>query len=270
LTLRACVLGGEEVQAETLSRAAGSLSEYGLPLKVLTPAYGLAEAVLAVTVGALQEPPRVRNIDAVAIGHGELASPAHPSTGAAQVVSVGAPLPDVEVRIDGPGPVGEITVRSPSLASGYIEDAAATAERFVGGWLRTKDVGFLWEGELYVTGRSDDTVVVAGRNIDVRAIERVLGRHPGVRRGAVAVVTPRSPSGPQLAAYVEPTDLGLSGGDLAHELATLARTVSPVQIGDWVFLKRGRLPKTPSGKIQRYRLSRLPPGEADLIDRPAS
>jgi acyl-CoA synthetase (AMP-forming)/AMP-acid ligase II len=265
LRLRACIVGGEEVQATTLERAAKALGPYGLPPEGLTPAYGLAEATLAVTVGDMDAPPATSEVNSEALADGTVEIGPAPST--ARLVSVGKALPGVTVGVAGDDDIGEITVASPSLASGYVGQPDATGERFSDGILRTGDLGFLSDGELYVVGRDDDVVIVAGRNIDARRVEQAMCTHPELREGDAVLIDRHQEGRPALVAYVESRNARRDAKRLARELADVVRQVMPLPIDEWVFLRRGLIPKTPSGKTQRFRLRQAPPGEDDTVAR---
>jgi acyl-CoA synthetase (AMP-forming)/AMP-acid ligase II len=255
--MRGLVIGGERVEPGTLRRANAVLGDERLKMSALLPAYGLAEAVLAVTMTPKDEGPLMLEFCAEALAAGEV-GPAR--SGASQTValaSVGRPLPGNDVRIAPPGQIGEIVVRSPSLAEGYLDDPDSTAERFTDAGLLTGDLGFVRDGHLFVTGRVDDLISVAGRNIYARDIELAIARVPGVRHGGCAVVDMRHGSAPRLVALIElgdaPPDLAL----VAERIRDSARRTAGVTISACVFVPRGGLPKTPSGKLQRFRCQQL-------------
>jgi acyl-CoA synthetase (AMP-forming)/AMP-acid ligase II len=248
LAIRGLVLGGDRIAATMLDRAATALGGI-MPRSALMPAYGLAEVTLAATMTPIGSGPRVAAVDPLALSAGEVAVLDDPR--AARIVSAGPPLPGVRVEVGGGGSkIGEIRVDSPSLASGYL---GTTAERFSSEGICTGDLGFMLDGELYVTGRSDDLIPVAGRNVYARDIEAGLDELPGVRTGAVAVVDVASDRGvPRLVAVVEPRDADGDLVRLAHKIDAASRETAGVEIGECVFVPKGRLPKTSSGKIRRF------------------
>ena len=257
LMLRACLVGGERIPAQALDEASEILSGCGAAPTALTPAYGLAEATLAVSVAPVEEPPCTYAVDRDALWDGHVVEdPA--DNRAVHVVSCGRPLPGVSVAIDGTGPVGEILVDSPSLARGYLNDPAATAEAFGDGGLATSDLGFVRDGELYPLGRADDVLNVAGRRVNALEVEEELGRHPALRAGCCAIVEVADDERVRHIAVAElararPADLSALAQELRRE--TLAQAGVPLD--DCVFLERGRLPKTPSGKVRRFDARRL-------------
>ncbi len=253
--LRLCLVGAEQIGWETMVGATDALEARGLALESVTTAYGLAEATLAVTTGRPERAPGYVDVDGKALAAGELRVLADGDPAARRVVSCGAPVPGAEVRCDPRS--GEIVIRSSSLASSYHGDPATTAARFRDGELWTGDIGFVHEGELFVTGRVDDMVVFGGRNVHVQEIEDALCEEPGVRRGNCAIV---SGLGDELHGVGVVAERDTDTGD-ARELALRLRKVtieaSGVPVELVVFLPKGLFPKTPSGKVQRFRCRQI-------------
>jgi acyl-CoA synthetase (AMP-forming)/AMP-acid ligase II len=254
LRLRACVIGAERIAWPVIEAATATLAPYGLTARTWVPAYGMAEATLAVTSVGLTDVPSRLAIDGVALGAGEIVL-ADDETGT-EVVSAGRPCAGVEVRMADPRRLSEIHVRSTSLASGYFGDPRATAERFVDGELATGDLGFMRDGELYVVGRSDDVLSVAGRQVYAREIEAAVDLLEAVRRGCSTIV---DLGGEErgLVLLLELEDESADCRGLAAEASRTAKAKAGVLLDECVFLPRGALPKTPSGKIQRFRCRHL-------------
>jgi fatty-acyl-CoA synthase len=253
--MRTVVIGGERI-APTVLDAAEALAPWGFSRSALVPAYGLAEAVLAVTMTPLQRGPRVIDVDSddLAQGRVRLVDADRDRAGATTAVtSAGLPLPGVKVTAGDSGGVGEICVESPGLADGYFNDPTRTAERFQPSGLNTRDLGFVLDGELYVTGRADDLMTIAGRNVYAHEVENAISTLDGVRPGNCAVVDVAGSSTPRVIALLEPRDHHPELSLLAGRVGARALQASGVRIEECVFLPRGQLPKTPSGKIQRYR-----------------
>jgi fatty-acyl-CoA synthase len=252
IPMRACLVGGETIGWRTLVEADTALAAFGVSLDTLVPAYGLAEATLAVTLGSVGEQPKARPLPG----------------GRAQVVSVGEPLPGVDVRVEGDDPVGEILVRSPSLAEGYFHNDEATAEVFVDGELVTGDLGFLADGELHVVGRGDDVLKVGAEKVWATEVEALLEREPGVRAGNCALVDIHLDGPQRLVLVAEPEGDANDLSAIARRLARRVLVGSGLGLHECVFVRRGSLPKTPSGKLQRYRCRVLAiSNTADIIDR---
>lgn len=259
------ILGGERVEARTLERALEALGPLRLPRHALMPAYGLAEAVLAVTMTSTEKEPTVLTVDREALARGQVRTiepDARSNSEAMSVVSAGLPLPGNEVEILGEAEVGEIRVRSDSLAEGYLTSSGSDRQRFTSKGLMTGDIGFLREGELYVTGRIDDLLIVAGRNVLASDIEVALLESGLSRPGSCAVV--QAGDGPErLVAVLEPVDNHPDFSVMAVQLRQAARQVAGVRLDECVFLPRGHFPKTPSGKTQRFRCREIA-GERSL------
>jgi acyl-CoA synthetase (AMP-forming)/AMP-acid ligase II len=253
------VLGAERIEWSTLREADAALGPYGLNLLSMTPAYGLAEATLAVTVKHPGEPPHVRGVDTEALQAGELIERPLPADtpDVTAMVSCGSPVEGVHVRIEGDSSIGRICVKSPALTAGYLGDRAQTERQIVDGELRTEDFGFLLDGELYVIGRLDDVIPIGGRNVHTRDVELALNGCEGVRAGCATLIDLPGGALPQLVMVCEAKADAGSLPLLADGLASKAFDAAGVRIDECVFVRPGALPKTPSGKIQRYRCRTL-------------
>ncbi|WNV85571.1 fatty acyl-AMP ligase [Umezawaea sp. Da 62-37] len=192
--LTMAVSGAEPIRIATLDAFAARFAPVGFRRTALNPGYGLAESTLVVTCTSRGRGPTVRSVTPASLAAGEvvLTSDADgvPLVGCgepgAMAVRVVDPATGVEV---GDGAVGEIRVAGPSLAAGYHGDPAATRAAFVTGpdgrWLRTGDLGFLLDGQLYVTGRLKELLIVRGRNLYPQDIEfSAREAHPDAGRGA--------------------------------------------------------------------------------------
>ncbi len=189
---RYALCGAEAVSPQTLDAFARRFARWGFRAEAITAVYGLAEAGLGVTFGALDAPPTVRRFARRAL----LAGRAVEDADGREVAGVGLPLPGFAVAVRdedgadlGDGRVGSVWVRGPSLMEGYLGDARATARALVDGWLDTGDLGFLdARGELFLVGRQKDLVIVRGRNHAPEEIEEAAARVAGVRAGGVAAL----------------------------------------------------------------------------------
>jgi fatty-acyl-CoA synthase len=170
---------------------------------------------------------------------------------AAEYVGNGRPVPGAEVRVAADdGQIGEVQMRGPSLLSAYVgADLHLTGD----GWFGTRDLGFVCGGELFLVGRTDDTVIVGGRNYYAPDIEAVL-THAAVRPGCLAAV-PLDEAGYGLVAEVHATVPATDLERVCRELALRAVADAGLRPCLVAIVPRGQLPKTPSGKLQRVRLS---------------
>ncbi|MFF5197684.1 type I polyketide synthase [Streptomyces anthocyanicus] len=266
---RLALNGAEPIRPDTLDRFAEYFAPAGFDRTALLPCYGLAEATLMVTGVRPADPPVVESFDAAALEAGT-ARPADPGgVRTTRVVGCGAPVADVEVAVVDAatgrrvpdGTVAEIRVSGPGVARGYWGRPEAAAEVFgtrIDGepgnaWLRTGDVGFRHDGQLYVVGRTKDVIIVQGRNIHPQDVEQTAERvGAGLRAGYGAAFAVPTADGEQLALAYE---IGGPGAGDPHALLARLRTaiadehqVTPHTV---VLLKRSSVPRTTSGKIQR-------------------
>ena len=253
MILKTLVLGGERIEWSTLREAQAVL---GLDFNAMTPAYGLAEATLSVTMKQPGTAPTARGADRDALRAGTLIERGLEEPGTLAMVSCGVPMDGVAVNIAGDGEIGRICVRSPALTAGYLGDAEQTARSVSDGVLITEDLGYLLAGELYVLGRADDVLIVGGRNVHTRDIELAANACKGVRSGCTTLVDLPGGAQPRLVMVCEPSTAG-GLTRLADALASTTFAAAGVRIDECVFLRPGVLPKTPSGKIQRFRCRAL-------------
>ncbi|MEU9127928.1 fatty acyl-AMP ligase [Kitasatospora sp. NPDC048540] len=269
---RCAANGAEPVHAQTMDLFAKRLAPTGFRADAMRPAYGLAEATLGVTATPVGHEPRVALVDAADLERNRF----RPRPDGAPLVSCGAPA-GLEVRIVDPatrqvladGEVGEIWLRGGSLAPGYWEKPEVNAEVFDvatadgdRGHLRTGDLGVLHEGELYVTGRIKDLLIVNGRNLYPHDIEREsTGLHPAFGGLTASVFSvPGGSSGEDLVVVQEVRQARLAGtglDTLAGEVKLALSRSLGVPVGNVVLLKPGKVQRTTSGKVQRSRMRQL-------------
>ena len=189
---RAAGVGAEMIRPDILENFSEKLAPTGFDPRAFLPCYGLAEASLAVSFPPLGRGLEVMHVNVRAFSQNGVAVPipAHPKKANA-FVNCGQPLPHHAVRIvdeeDRPLPdlrLGRVLVRGPSLMNGYLDDAEATRHALgQDGWLETGDLGYMLEGDLYLTGRGQDVIIVNGRNIRAQDLEEVAEQQPDVRMG---------------------------------------------------------------------------------------
>jgi len=241
--------GAEPVTPSTMRAFTERFQRWGLRSESLTPVYGLSEAALAVTFADADRPFRTAVLDREELGQGR----AKLSEAGVELTSVGRPLRgfDVQVRCPEQGildecMVGDVWVSGPSVMERYLDGSPAPKD---GDWLDTGDCGFLLDGELYITGRRKDVIVVRGRNHSPQSFEAALDGLHGVRTGCSAAVSSIAEGVEQVYVFVE------TRGEISPELAEQCRAAVKAQTGvdpDLVVpLAGGTLPRTSSGKIRR-------------------
>ncbi len=263
--------GAEPIRPASLERFTAAFAPCGFRREAFYPCYGLAEATLMVSGGCVARPPITAAFDAAALERHQVMAADPSSDTSRSLVSCGQPLADQEVLIVHPeartrcldGQVGEIWVRGASVAQGYWNRRESTIQTFQatladsgdGPFLRTGDLGFITDHELFVTGRLKDLIIIRGRNHYPQDIEQTVeGSHPALRPGCGAAFSLEIADEEQLI-VVQEVERSQRHGDL-HALATTIRQAVAEQhdlaVHTVVLLKPGTIPKTSSGKIQRH------------------
>ena len=259
---RMALNGSEAVGAETIERFTRRFADYGLKPEAVCPVYGLAEASVALTIPRLGAPPRIDCVGREAFERMRLAKPADQAEpGALRVVGCGRPLPAHEIRIvDETGRAlgerveGRIEFRGPSVTIGYFRNPAATRNALHDGWMDSGDLGYVADGDLFVTGRRKDLIIKAGRNLYPQEVEEIVGSVPGIRRGCVAAFGVLDPAiGTERLVVVAESRETLAAERSRLEAAAQDRVVAALGIpADTVMIGRpGTVLKTSSGKIRR-------------------
>ena len=273
-SLVALSCGAEPIRAETLERVLADFGRAGLRPEALLPAYGLAETVLGVSTSQPDRPPLLLAVDAATLLHDRVV-PRDGGAGSVRLVGCGPPLADTEVRIvdaltgaaAAADAVGEIWVRSPSVGDGYWRQPALSDATFGGRlpdgrgpFLRTGDLGFLHQGELFVAGRLKDLVIVHGGNHYPQDLEWSAERaHPALRTGYGAAFSVDTPDGEALVLALE-TERRASAPDADAVAAAVRRAIGEAHglpVEAVVLVRSGSLPRSSSGKIQRRRTREL-------------
>jgi fatty-acyl-CoA synthase len=256
---RVALNGAEPIAPNILRRFQRRFAAWGLRPEALTPVYGLSEASLAVTFSELGRPFESRCFDREALAEGEAKDQAE----GRELPSVGRPIPGFELKItDDDGTeiavrrVGHVRVRGPSIMEGYLDRPEATAEVLADGWLATGDLGFVDEaGELYLTGRAKDAIILRGRNYSPSDVEQATGELEGVRRGCVVAVSylPEDAASEELLVFVEGAKDAEDDviEDLPEAVETAILTTTGLKADHVYVLEPGTLPRTSSGKLRR-------------------
>lgn len=190
---RAVINCSEPMFHRSFELFAERFAPYGFRREALATSYAMAENVFGVTQGGIDGPVTVDEVDVIALQEEKVARPALDGRPSVKMLSCGPAIPHTRVRAQDPHGqplpervVGELAVRSNCMLSGYYHRPDATAEALVDGWYRTGDLGYLAGGEVYVTGRKKDLIIVGGRNVFPQDIEAAAGEVEGVHPGRVA------------------------------------------------------------------------------------
>lgn len=263
-SLRILFNGAEPISVTTMRTFLEGLQPFGLNPSAMFPAYGLAEATLAVTFPARHTGAGVRAFLREPLARdGRVAVSASGNPGAIELVNLGKPLPHCRVMIADdrqqpvePGTVGHVLVRGPNVMKGYFADTGGSGRGGEDEWLHTGDLGFTWEDNLYVTGRSKDIIFLNGMNHYAHDLESLAARAGLVTEGK-AVVT----------GYFDETEgrdrmvVFLVGSDneetraLCRDIRYYFATVAGIHADIFVPVRSADIPRTSSGKIRRFRLT---------------
>jgi acyl-CoA synthetase (AMP-forming)/AMP-acid ligase II len=264
--------GAEPVRANTIDRFASTFAPHGFDPRSLQPAYGMAEATLLISTSRRGVGPSTRKVSREALQRNQIVAPSQEHD-AQILVGCGRQLPGEQLAIVdpetgtplGPGLVGEIWVAGPHISQGYWRNPEATSSVFKartvsGGdeyWLRTGDLGFLAEdGELYITGRIKDLIIIRGINHYPQDIEETvqncnlaLRRHCGA-----AFSVPDQNEEEQLVVVQEIERTFRRGVAMDEIVASIREAIAKeheLTAREVVLIRTGSLPKTTSGKLQR-------------------
>lgn len=256
-------LGGDMIKIPNLDEFARVYAEHGFDPQSFLPSYGMAELALGFTFAPRGRGCQVETLDIAELERGRAVQVKAGTEGARAFARCGHPLPghrmqvrDDVGRVQEPGRVGRVFARGPSVMQGYFGDRAATeAVLSSDGWLETGDKGYVTEtGELVVTGRSKDLIIINGRNIWPQDIEWTLEtRLDGVREGAVAAFSLDDEAGERLALVVEYRGSDMVARDRMQAEADRTVRTSFGLAPEIAFSMPGQLPRTSSGKLSRAR-----------------
>jgi fatty-acyl-CoA synthase len=257
------MVGAEPIPASLLLRFSKVFAPAGFRSNAFFPVYGLAEATVAVSFPRLLEETHFDRVSRTALEHCSQAVPTLETESSLAFVGVGKSIPNTEIRIAGsdgaPLPerhVGEVHVRSASLATGYYAEPEETAAAFRDGWLHTGDLGYLAGGILFITGRKKEIIIKGGQNIIPSVLEEIASAVTGIR--AVAAVGVHSPElETELVYIVAETRLELDQQPELSERVRLALKAEGVSVDKIVLVAPKSLPKTTSGKLQRLTIARM-------------
>ena len=261
-TLRLLADGAEPVSVNTLRRFTERFGRYGFRPGAMAPVYGLAENAVALAMPSPGRDPLIDRVSREALSRNGKAEPAKPDDpNMVEIVSCGQPLPDHEVRIiDELGrevsdrSEGRLEFRGPSATSGYFHNEAKTAGLFHDGWLDSGDRGYIANANVFITGRTKDIIIRAGRHIYPHELEETIGDIDGMRKGGVAVFGMLdAASGTERIIVVAETDVvePLAAESLRVRAQEVATEISGSPAEQIVLVPPGSVPKTSSGKIRR-------------------
>lgn len=260
-SLRLALNGAEPIDEKAVLAFTDSGARFGLRPECVFPAYGMAEATLAVSFAPLLSGLTLDYIDAEQLEANNRAVPVQPGPDARSFAILGKPLRGIEAsivdddgKVLGDREVGEIRLRGEAVTPGYLTVDGPLATQDADGWLDTGDLGYMVDGQIVICGRRKDVIILAGRNIYPTDIERAAASVEGVRAGnAVAVRIDAGSRRERFAVVVESKHAGDVEQEKRLRKEVGARVFESVNArpAAVAVLPPGTLPKTPSGKLRR-------------------
>lgn len=259
---RIAMNGAEAVSPQTIERFTKRFSAYGFRAETMFPVYGLAESSVGLAFPPMNRKPRVDRIrrDEFALS-GQAILATEDESDALSFVCCGSALSGHEMRIVDSNSSelperfqGRLQFRGPSSTSGYYRNPEATEKLFDGEWLETGDLAYLADGELFITGRSKDVIIRAGRNIYPHELELAVGEVEGIRKGRVAVFASedRERQTERLVVLAESHQTDeQQRNNLVQQISELSGELCGITADDIVLAPPGTVLKTSSGKVRR-------------------
>jgi acyl-CoA synthetase (AMP-forming)/AMP-acid ligase II len=263
--------GAEPIHADTLQRFISTFESYGFKSEFMYPCYGLAEATLMVSGSPVSQSPVLLSVDAVDLERKRVTNAGKHTVKTKIVVGSGRAWLDTKIKIVNAntllscstGQVGEVWVAGPSVTRGYWKRPEATDQTFnafladskEGPFLRSGDLGFMQEGELFIVGRIKDMIIIRGQNYYPQDIERTVeGSHKALRNGCSAAFKVEAESEERLVVVQEVERSYLRTLKVSEVMRSLRQSLASqhgLRAHQVYLLRTGSIPKTSSGKIQR-------------------
>ncbi len=258
---RAVINCSEPIHASSHRQFIERFTLYGFRPQAIATSYAMAENVFAVTQGGIESPVTLDPVQRRTFMTQKVAEPASPDDQAFIMVSSGRPIDGTRIKvIDTKGHhlpdriIGEIAIQSNCMLSGYFNRSDLTHKAFQDGWFLTGDLGYIADGELFITGRKKDIIIVGGKNIYPQDLERLANEVPGVHAGRVVAfgVYSQEAGTEEVVLLAEAdTDQPLQRQSIADQIRSNVNQGSDIVLRYIEVLDRGWLLKTSSGKIAR-------------------
>jgi acyl-CoA synthetase (AMP-forming)/AMP-acid ligase II len=262
-SMKALLNGAEPISVKIMNDFIDALAPSAFRPEVMMPVYGMAESTLAISFASLRNRAVATSFNASLLDREHKARPVDPSDPSARLLSeVGVALNDIGIRITDDhdqtveeGVSGHIQIKGPSVTKGYYNNPGATTAAFCGEWLRTGDIGFFFEGSLYISGRYKDIIFKHGMHFFANDLEELACTVGEIKYGKVVLggTTDRKTGEEKVIAFVA----GLSeekAPETFRDLRATLRSHLGISIDALVLIKSNEIPKTSSGKLQRYKL----------------
>ena len=255
--------GAEPISVKVMREFTEALEPYNFRTETMMPVYGMSEAALAISLSSLSDRYVATAFNASILDREHSARPVDPSEPSARLLSeVGVAVNDIDIRITDDqdrvvtdGNSGHIQITGPSITKGYYNNPVATTDSFCGKWFRTGDMGFFYDGRLYISGRYKDIIFKNGIHYFANDLEDLAYTIEEIKYGKVCLggTTDRETGEERVIAFIA----GLQqekAQEIFRELRTLLRSTLGISVDVLILLKSNEIPKTSSGKLQRYKL----------------
>ncbi len=263
--------GAEPIRKDTLVKFAEAYKDYNFNSDQFYPCYGLAESTLIVSGGELYDEPKYLTVDALELEKGYIKEVENEDNSSRTFVGCGFPWAGTKIaivepeskEIHPPGKIGEIWVSGPSVAMGYWNNPELSEKTFQavtkdgqGPFLRTGDLGFIHDFQLYVTGRMKDLIIIRGLNYSPEDIEfTAISSHDTLQSGAGAAFSVDAEHEEVLVFVCEVKRAAMRDLVAEEVMEAIRQSISEnhqIRVSAIALLRPGSIPKTSSGKIQRH------------------
>lgn len=261
--LQGLLNGAEPISVQIMNDFVSTLKPFNFRREAMMPVYGLAEATLAATFTPLMTPYVVTAFDTINLDEDDTATEVDPEHPHARLISaVGVPLNDISIKIvDGnknevpESKTGVILLKGESITIGYFNKPGETEKSFMNGWFNTGDIGFYYKGNYYISGRKKDIIFRNGRHYFANDLEELATRIEDISYGKVgfAGITDHETEQEKVIAFLAGS-VGDKALETLHQLRNLLRGTLGITLDELVMVRSNEIPKTSSGKLQRYKL----------------
>jgi acyl carrier protein len=262
-SLRISFSGAEPVSPETIEAFTARFGKYGLKPGVIAPSYGLAENTLVVSIPPPDRPPRFDVISRESFERDRKAVPAgKEEKSPLRLPSCGKPIPETSIRfVDDDGKVlagerleGRLQFQGPSAMAGYYRNKEATEATIKDGWVDSGDLGYMADGEIFISGRKKDLIIRGGRKLAPQEIEDIAGEVSGIRKTFVAAfgLSDQATGTEQIVVVAETAEKDTAAREkIAAEITAAVARVVGIPPDVIRLVPPDTVPKTSSGKIRR-------------------
>jgi len=254
--------GAEPISSDIMGRFLKVMGEFGFPEMAMIPCYGMAEATLAISMREVVRNPVVRSFDRFSLYHRHEAVETSCDRDSITLVGVGQALGHNKIRIlddDGhslnENRIGNIQISGQNVSDGYLGSVSGD-EYSTDGWLRTGDMGFFHDGELFITGRTKDLIFVNGQNYYAHDLEQTITRIKKELYGKIvccAVFDPALGHDKLIVFVVGSANVKFAGS--YQEIRSFFNKSLGLKPDEIIPVKSSELPRTSSGKLQRHKMA---------------